>query len=155
MAVDNKIRMSFSIDRATKEKLDKFKAAGIDLNLSSIINDILQFNLKSVETYIDCMLRIHQPHEKEFTRIYAQNGILILGELEETKKLDYLRTENLSQPEILSLINKLKQERQKNENIKGTGSVEEELLETKKRIKELETLSLSHNSEIKNSTQRA
>lgn len=151
MAIDNKIRMSFSIDSSTKDKLDKYKAAGVDLNLSSIVNDILQFNFKSVETFIDCMIRIHQPKENEFTRIYVQNGILILGEVEEAKKMDYLRAEKLDQPEIIRLLNSIKIS--KNEENTIENALEKELFEMKKRVQNLETLALMHNSEIKKQQQ--
>jgi dGTP triphosphohydrolase len=151
MATDSKVRMSFSIDAATKEQLDKIKEAGIELNLSSVISNILQFNFRAVETFIECMKRIHEPEKNGFTRINVKNGILVLGEIEETQKIDYLRGEKLDNPEIIRLLNKIVDEKSKLEENKEDSSsgVEKQLKKAEQRISNLEKLILAHHTEIK------
>lgn len=102
--MSEKVRMNLSIESDTKEKIEKFKKAGIDINISKTISSLLKFDGNSVETFISLMNEIHNK-DKSLTRINVSNGMLILNAVEDYKKMDFFKLSQLDNPEIIKLIN--------------------------------------------------
>lgn len=129
-----KVRTTVTMDASTKEQFDKFKEAGIDLNMSEILSSILRFDFNSIETFIDCMKKVHGPKRK-FTRYNVRNGMLVVGDVENAKLVNYIMQAKLSRPEVL-------------ESVLMSRARKREPLPIEKRLKNLEELALMHNSSI-------
>jgi hypothetical protein len=129
-----KVRTTVTMDASTKEQFDKFKEAGIDLNMSEILSSILRFDFNSIETFIDCMKKIHGP-DKNFTRFSVRNGMLVIGDVDKARLTQYILQAKLGRPELLEAVMMSKVRRNR------TIPIEE-------RLENLEKLVLRHNASI-------
>lgn len=105
MAIDNKIRMSFSIDRSTKESMDKLKDQGHDINWSSLVNKLLKLNYASVEAFLEIMRETNPSETNEVPRIHTSQGTITLGVSKQDEILEPLRAENLTEADVIAFIN--------------------------------------------------
>jgi len=129
-----KVRTTVTMDASTKEQFDKFKEAGIDLNMSEILSSILKFDFDSIETFIDCMKKIHG-QGRNYLHYRVRNGMLIAGATDKAQLTQYIMKEKLGRPELLEAVMMSKVRRNR------TIPIEE-------RLENLEKLVLRHNASI-------
>jgi hypothetical protein len=104
MAIDNKIRMSFSIDRSTKESMDKLKEEH-NINWSSLVNKLLKLNYASVEAFLEAMDEVNPSEKNEVSRIHTSKGTITLGVSKQDEILEPLRAEKLTEADVIAFIN--------------------------------------------------